>query len=244
MLCISDNFRIIVYNIIMQEIKKLYKEDEIAKKVIDFCLRKYKFIFISGNGGSGKTTLADQLVKEIDSRGLKSNCIDMDDFMIDSQIRKNTQKEWTDLSGIKRIGYMGWAFKESYHLSDLEKVIYSLNNGEDYLYKKKKSDKYIELKAEFPITIIEGVGTAFLEKEHNAYRIFLMCNYENEINRRIERARDGEINLSREEVEEKATERNEQFAVTILPEKNKFDLELWSLEDYSFRIDRDDFNLL
>lgn len=76
------------------------------------------------------------------------------------------------------------------------------------------------------------------------YGIFVLCDFKTEVDRRISRARDGETNLSREEVEEKATERNEQFEVTILPEKNKFDLELWSLENHSFRIDRDDFRIL
>jgi uridine kinase len=221
-----------------------YKGEEIVKKLADFCLGKYKFIFISGNGGSGKTTLSKQLVKEIKSRGLNANRIDMDDFMIDSKIRKNTQKEWIDSKNNKRTGYLGWAFKEAYNLNSIETILHSLIEGKNSLYKPKKSDELVEIKAEFPITIIEGVGTAFLRKETNVLGIFVMCNFKNEIERRIKRARDDEHNLSRKEVEEKAIERNEQFEVTILPEKNKFELELWSLEDHSFKIERDDLNLI
>ncbi|MFA6585992.1 MAG: P-loop NTPase fold protein [Candidatus Paceibacterota bacterium] len=227
----------------MGEITKFYKEEEIAKKVIDFCLGKYQLIFISGNGGSGKTTLSKQLVKEINSRGLEANCIDMDDFMIDSKIRKSTQKEWIDVKNNKRVSYHTWAFKESYHLDSLETLIHLLMNGKDCSYRHKSGEE-TELKSEFPLTIIEGVGTAFLKKEEMMYGIFAMCDFKVEVDRRIKRARDGEDNLSREEVEEKATERNEQFEVTILPEKNKFDLELWSLEDYSFRVERDNLNIL
>ena len=224
--------------------KNIYKGEEVAKKVIDFCLEKYKFIFISGNGGSGKTTLSKQLVKEVNSRGLSANCIDMDDFMIDSKIRKSTQKEWIDTKGNKRVGYMGWAFKESYHLAELEEIIHSLMNGKDSFYKPKRNDNVIEVKAEFQITIIEGVGTAFLKKEEMMFGVFVMCDFKNEVDRRITSARDGEADLSRKEVEEKAIERNEQFEITILPEKNKFDLELWSQEDYSFKVERDNLNIL
>lgn len=227
----------------MEEITKLYNEEKIAKKVIDFCLGKYKFIFISGNGGSGKTTLGKQLVKEINLRGLEANCIDMDEFMIDSKIRKNTKKEWVDSKNNKRVSYHTWAFKESYHLNLVEELINSLTNEKDFFYKSTKNNKDLELKSEFPLTIIEGVGTAFLKKEDNVYGIFIMCDFEIEVERRINRARDGETNLSRKEVEEKAIERNDQFEMTILPEKHKFDLELWSLKDHSFRVDRDNFNL-
>lgn len=222
---------------------KIYKGEEIAKKIIDFCLDKYQFIFIGGNGGSGKTTLSQQLVQEINSRGLYTNCVDMDDFMKDSKIRKSTQKEWVDAKNNKRVSYHTWAFKESYNLDFLENLIHSLMNGKDCFYKNKSGEEIV-LKSKFPITIIEGVGTAFLKKEGEIFSIFIMCEFEHEIDRRINRARDGEINLSREEVEKKAVERNEQFEVTILPEKDKFDLELWSLKDHSFRIDRDNLNVL
>lgn len=223
---------------------KSYTTEEIAKNVIDFCLGKYKFIFISGNGGSGKTTFSKKLIEEINSRGLEANCIDMDDFMIDSEIRKNSKIEWIDSKNNKRIGYLGWAFKESYHLNQIEEVIHSLVKGEDSFYKPKKSDEFVAIKSDYPLTIVEGVGTAFLDKNSLSYGIFMRCEFDIEINRRINRARDGEIDLSRKEVEEKATERNEQFEMTILPEKDKFDLELWSLKDHSIVVDRDDFNII
>ncbi len=222
--------------------KKIYKGEEISKKVIDFCLGKYKFIFIAGNGGSGKTTLSKQLVEEITSRDLNVNCIDMDDFMIDSRIRKSAQKEWVDSGDNKRIGYLGWTFEEAYHMAHLESIIHSLIRGKDPYYKPKNSSEFVELKSEFPITIIEGVGTAFLKKEEMTFGIFVTCDFKNEVDRRMARARDGET--LRKEVEKKATERNQQYEMTIFPEKNKFDLELGSLEDYSFRLERDSLNVL
>lgn len=224
--------------------REKYKGEEIAKRVIDFCLGKYKFIYISGNGGSGKTTLGKQLVKEINSRGFDANCIDMDDFMIDKKIRLSAQKEWVDIKDNKRVGNYGWAFKESYHLVSIESIIHSLMKGKDSFYKPKNSSEFIEIKAEFPITIIEGVGTAFLKNEETMFGVFVICDFKTEVDRRINRDRDGESGLLRKEVEEKAKERNEQFEVTILPEKNKFDLELWSLEDHSFKVERDNLNVI
>jgi len=228
----------------MEEKGKIYTDKEITKKVIDFCLGKYKFIFISGNGGSGKTTLAKHLVEEVESRGFSANCIDMDDFMINSEIRKNIKKEWIDADGNKQIGYLGWAFKEAYHLDQLEEVINSIINGKDSIYKPKRSSEIITIKADFPLTIVEGVGTAFLKKEKETFGIFVMCDFKSEVDRRIKRSRDGEENLLRQEVESKAVERNEQFKTTILLEKDKFDLELFSQYDHSFIVGKDNLNLI
>ncbi len=228
----------------MEKTAKTYTNEEIAKKVIDFCLDKYKFIFISGNGGSGKTTLAKNLVKEIESRKLNANCIDTDDFMIDSEIRKNTKKEWIDVNGNKQVSYLGWTFKEAYYLDKLEEVINSLMNGKDSIYKPKRSSEFMTIKADYPLTIVEGVGTAFLKREKESFGIFVMCDFISEVDRRIKRSRDGEDNLLRHEVEAKAIERNEQFKMTILPEKDKFDLELFSQYDHSFVVVRDNLNIL
>jgi uridine kinase len=228
----------------MQEIKKLHKENKITKKVIDFCLGKYKFIFISGNGGSGKTTFAKKLVEEVNLRGLKANYIDTDEFMIDTEIRKNSKIEWIDNKNNKRISDHGSVFKEAYHLDSLETIIHSLLNNKDSSYKSKNSKDLIELKSDATINIIEGIASAFIEKNDMIYSILITCDINIEIDRRINRARNNENNLTREAVQGKCAERREQFEITVLSEKNKFDLELFSLEDYSFMVGRDDLNVL
>ncbi|MFA7000095.1 MAG: zeta toxin family protein [Candidatus Paceibacterota bacterium] len=227
----------------MEETAKIYTDKEIVEKIVDFCLGKYKFIFISGNGGSGKTTLSKKIVEEINSRGLNANRIDTDDFMIDTEIRKNAKKEWIDSKNNKRISDHGSVFKEAYHLSSLEAVVHSLVNHEDCSYKPKKGEELIELKSDLPITIIEGIASAFLEKNDVVYSILLICDLEIEVNRRIDRARNNENNLLREVVEKKCSERREQFEITVLSEKDKFDLRLLSLENHSFVVERDSFNI-
>jgi len=228
----------------MKEIDQLYTDKEIVKKIVDFCLGKYKFIFISGNGGSGKTTFSKKIVEEINSRGLNANRIDTDDFMIDTEIRKSAKKEWIDKNNNKRISDHGSVFREAYHLDSLEDIVHSLINNEDSYYKSKNSEELIELKSDLPITIIEGIASAFLEKNDMVYSILLICNIEIEVNRRIDRARNGENNLPREAVEKKCSERREQFEITVLSEKDNFDLRLFSLENHSFVIERDILNVL
>ena len=222
---------------------QFYSNEQVAKKVIDFCLEKYKFIFISGNGGSGKTTLSKELVLEIKSRGLEVNCIDMDEFIVDTKMRKSGKKDWIDTNNNTRKSAYTSSFKESYYLNGIKSIIYSLNQKQNCYFKLKKSNEFVEVKAQAPLTIIEGVGTAFLEKNINAFNIFLMCNFEIEVNRRISRARNGEHILFHEEIEKECNERNEQFKAIILPESKKFDLELSSQEDYSLNIKRDDLGI-
>ena len=102
----------------------------------------------------------------------------------------------------------------------------------------------MKVKVQAPLTIIEGVGAAFLEKDPKAFGIFLTCDLETEITRRIKRSRDGESNSSQEEIEKHCKERYEQFEAVVLPERKKFDLELQSLEDHSLKVKRDNLNVL
>jgi len=227
----------------METVIQSYSNKQIAQKVVDFCLGKYKFIFISGNGGSGKTTLSQEIASEVKSRGLEVNCIDTDDFLVDTEIRKSAKKQWIDINNITRESRYTSSFQESYHLNSLEGIINSLNQGVDSSFKPKKESESIEIKAEAPLTIIEGVGAAFLEKNTNTFGIFVTCDIDTEIDRRIKRARNGEHAMSRDEVEKESIERNDQFKSVILPERGKFDLELSSNEDYSLNIERNDLGV-
>src|SRR5574344_35312 len=125
---------------------KYYSNKQIVNEVIDFCLGKYKFIFISGNGGSGKTTLGKEFVSEINYRGLESNYIDMDEFVLDTKMRKSGKKEWIDLNNNIKESYYSTSFKESYYLNAVEAIIYSLNDNLDCYFKTKKSGDFIKLK--------------------------------------------------------------------------------------------------
>lgn len=221
----------------------LNNQTEISSALINFCLNKFKFIYISGNGGSGKTTFAKSLVKQLNSMNINSNYIDTDEFVLDAEIRKSAKKKWIDVNGNERISEYTTSFPESYYLPALKTIIYSLRQGKDCYYKPKKKNEFIELKAEFPVTIIEGVGVAFLEKTKDTIGLFFTCNEDVEIERRIQRARNGEDVMSYEEVRKKVIERNNQFNVSVLPNKSKFDIELYSSKDFNLSVIRDGLNI-
>jgi len=68
----------------------------------------------------------------------------------------------------------------------------------------------------------------------------MMCDQEIEIKRRIARARDGEPDLTYDQIRDRVIERNKQFEVTILPRKDQCDLELRSHKDHSIEILKDE----
>jgi hypothetical protein len=79
----------------------------------------------------------------------------------------------------------------------------------------------------------------FLDRNPQAYAVFMMCDSQVELQRRISRARDGELDLSYDQVKSRTIERNEQFEVTILPHKDECDLELRSHEDHELEVVKD-----
>lgn len=71
----------------------------------------------------------------------------------------------------------------------------------------------------------------------------MMCDSQVELQRRISRARDGESDLSYDQVKERMIERNEQFEVTILPHKDECNLELRSHEDHTIEVKKDNLGI-
>jgi uridine kinase len=91
------------------------------------------------------------------------------------------------------------------------------------------------------VTIVDGVGTVFLEKDaERSVCIFMQCSKELEIARRIQRAR-----FSNEKDEaavlKNFDERNSQYKAMIEPHIMEYGLVLESLEDYSLSVTRNDY---
>lgn len=89
-----------------------YSHKELAEKVTHLCKNdKYKFIYISWNGWSGKSSFSKLLIEASKQYWTSTNYIDTDDFLINSQLRKSSTKRWIDNHNNKRTSYYSSAFE-------------------------------------------------------------------------------------------------------------------------------------
>lgn len=182
-------------------------------------------IYICGNGASGKTTLSNSLCDKAKEYGYV-NLISTDDFIVDTELRNNSNAIWNDNGNIRNGRYTS-CFKNSYFLKNIEEILYNLDNGNDYYYMPKKGNIRL-LKSDNFLTIIEGIGTAFLNMdEANSLRIFLQCDSGIELERRKLR-KGNSLEQNDEQINKLFEERNSQFNSNILPYKDKFN---WIVEN-------------
>lgn len=219
----------------------------IAKKIVKFCISTdKKFLFISGNGGSGKTELSKIIAKEMSKYG-SINLLETDDFVVDTKLRNSGTVIWEDNHKKQQKGRYTTSIEASYFLQNIKAIIYNIKKWNNYYHWPKKATKPEEcilLYWNAILTIVEGVGTAFLEKEQdNSVSIFLWCKKKLEIDRRMKRGRlDNEKNIK--DIKKIFDERNSQFKAIIKPHISEYPIILESIEDFSLNIIRDDFNVL
>ena len=218
----------------------------IAEKIIQFCIATNKrFIFISGNGGSGKTELGKLILKKAARYG-HINFLEMDDFVVDTSLRNSAIASWNDIQNKKQTGRYTTSFRESYFLQNIKAIIYNIKKENNYYHWPKKAQTSKECRLLFgnaKLTIIEGVGTVFLKKnKSDSISIFLQCKKKLEIERRVKRARtDNEKSIK--EVNKHFNERNSQYKSIIQPYIKNYDCVFESNKDFSINILRDDFNI-
>ena len=213
--------------------------DDFTNQVIDYCKRNNKRkVYICGNGGAGKTTLSKKLY-ELGSKHGKSNIISLDDFMADTQMRKNSVNTWQE-NGVEHTYRYTSSNKETYFIKHVYEILYNLDNGNNYYYFPRRYETKNNIRllyANYFITVIEGIGTAFMEKnKDDSISIFITCSKEVEEKRRAERL---ETHKERESIELYDENRSSQFRAFVQPKSTEFDIIAESGEDYDIKINED-----
>ncbi|MDE5562786.1 MAG: zeta toxin family protein [Clostridiales bacterium] len=223
--------------------------EALAHKIVSFCIEhKLRFVFISGNGGAGKTELSKLIRSETQKYG-PCNTIDMDEFVVDTKLRNSASLSWIDVdNGLERSGKYSTTFAASYFLQNIKAILCNLERGNNYWHwpKRAKSSKesILEYKADALITIVEGIGSVFIEKDNSkTLSIFMQCDGEIEINRRIKRAKYSN-EQDPNEVRRLYEERNSQFKANILPYADEHNLILQSRDDFSLDVIKDELGVL
>lgn len=211
------------------------KIEQLVQYIINICKSNgLNKIYICGNGGSGKTTISEKIFDEAMKYG-NVNIISIDDFMVDTTIRKNSTVKWTE-NNIDYIGRYTSSNFETYFLKNVYEIIYNIDHGVDCFYfpkNYKKNNNIRQLKSDYFLTVIEGVGTVFLEKDKDkSLTIFLKCDKENEIKRRIIRTEQ----LNRDSIELYDEKRSSQYRVNVLSHENEFDLIITNDENFNYDI--------
>ena len=208
---------------------------ELSTKVVEYCRQNgIKKVCICGNGGAGKTTFSKMVAEEARKFG-NANIISLDDFMADTDLRQNAVMKWEENGEEKTYRYTS-SNKETYFLKNVYEILYNLENGLDCFYfprRYKEKNNMRKLFADNVLTVIEGIGTVFLELDKaDSLSIYLKCSKEEEIKRRIERTAEkqwGSIELYDEN-------RSSQFRVFVEPLAGEFDVVVESGENYDLTI--------
>ena len=207
--------------------------DELVKYLVDYCVdNKLDKIYICGNGGSGKTTLS----KKIEEYALKYgnvNVISTDDFMVNTELRKNAVVSWNEDDVLYSYRYTSSNI-ESYFLKNIYELIYNIDHGVDCYYfprRYKEKNNVRQLHSNYFLTVIEGVGTVFLERD-NSLSIFLKCNEQEEIKRRMIRTEQ----LNRNPIELYDDKRSSQYRVNVLSHEDEFDFIIENNDSFNYEI--------
>ena len=155
--------------------------------------------------------------------------------MVDSNLRNNSIVNWEE-EGINYSGRYTSSNYETYFLKNVYEILYNIDNEVDCYYfprRYKEKDNIRRLYSKYFLTVIEGVGTVFLEKDkEKSLSILLKCNKENEIKRRKERTK----SLNRDAIELYDKKRSSQYKVNVLSHENEFNLIIENDKYFNYEI--------
>lgn len=215
-------------------------DNQLINLILGHCTKGNSIIYITGTGCSGKTTLSLKMASIIEKAGKTANCIHMDDFLTNSDVRKAGVKNWVS-DGVEFKGRYTSCCKESYYIAAADAALFALNNKKTQ-YIKTKNGNFDLIDSNADLTLIEGLGIPFISQTPSL-KIFLECDEQIELHRRIKRdcAR---LHKSEEEIVADSIDRRHQYRKYILPYKSHCDLVLKSNDDFTFSALSDKIGLI
>ena len=157
--------------------------------------------------------------------------------MANETLKENSIVEWVD-NGVKYKGRYTSSNFESYFLKNIYEIIYNIDHGVDCFYfprRYEEKNNIRKLHSNYFLTIFEGVGTIFLQKDREkSLNILLKCDKENEIKRRKNRT----IDLKRNSKELYDELRASQYRLNVLSREEEFDMIVSNDEDFNYQLIR------
>ncbi|WP_433747586.1 uridine kinase family protein [Falsibacillus pallidus] len=193
-------------------------------------------IGISGHGASGKTTFAGKLLALLGENDV--NYINTDPYIVDSGVRKHAEIDY-EYEGEKHHFKMTACHPAAHNALALKRDIRMIRDGLD-LY--TIGTHYMEstlVSSSKNATIIEGMTTAFVDRDLFDLKIYLYTDGETEIKRRGIRDVD-ERGADLEYLLHSHNERRIQYEVFMHPYHQNFDVVIRN-SNGDFEIERCDF---
>ncbi|MFG6147600.1 uridine kinase family protein [Halobacillus sp. B23F22_1] len=206
--------------------------DKVLHKIADLVCSKEKIIIgISGHGASGKTTFANNLIKQLGQNDV--NYINTDPYIIGS-------------SNIRKYATINYEYKNENHhykmtachpgahnISALERDIHMLRDGMDIYTIGTHYKKSQLISSQNKLYFIEGMSVAFANPELFDLTVYLYTDGETEFRRRSSRdvtERGMDINFLRQSHEE----RRIQYELFMHPYYKNFDVVIKNSDEEFF----------
>lgn len=187
---------------------------------------KKQIIGISGHGAAGKTTFAQQLMKELKS---DVNYLNTDPYIVSSSIRKFAMVDYTYNDSSHRFK-MTACHPAAHHVVSLERDITMLKEGMDLLTIDTHYAKSEILSSQNQLTIVEGMSVAFTNPELYDLLIYFYTDDDTELERRFGRDIQ-ERGTDIEYLKQSHHERRIQYEVFMHPYSKQFDLIIKSTQE-------------
>lgn len=207
------------------------------KNIIDFTRKNEKTVIrICGHGASGKTTFAKALYSSFPT-GM-AQIIETDAYIVSNPTPQRLLLK-DEVDGQVEIGTLTACHPSRHDIDSLRRDLTMLSRGMDVLtIDTPWSPEYI-LRADCPVTIVEGMTPTFLEKTLFDLSIFFYTDAETELARRLER--DTAVRGRNPQfVQETHQHRRRQYNLYMAPYQQYFDIVV-NQSDNRFKVEKISF---